>query len=82
MNMAHKFSQHVWQNEQKHGSVFIDTGSELAGVTERSPAFRMPEVLLLTRTTLNTSMDKYLHKVWDLITYPFPTFNGAAVEVW
>ena len=22
------------------------------------------------------------HKVWDEITYPFPNFNGAAVEVW
>ena len=21
-------------------------------------------------------------KVWDEITYPFPNFNGAAVEVW
>ena len=22
------------------------------------------------------------HKVWDEITYPFPNFNGATVEVW
>ena len=22
------------------------------------------------------------HKVWDKITYPFPNFNGCAVEVW
>ena len=22
------------------------------------------------------------HKVWDEITYPFPNFNGKAVEVW
>ena len=21
-------------------------------------------------------------KVWDEITYPFPNFNGATVEVW
>ena len=28
-------------------------------------------------------MDKWLHhhKLWDEITYPFPTFNGATVEV-
>ena len=25
----------------------------------------------------------YTHyKVWDEIAYPFPNFNGAAVEVW
>ena len=22
------------------------------------------------------------YKVWDVITYPFPNFNGATVEVW
>ena len=25
----------------------------------------------------------YIHyKVWDEITYPFPNFSGAAIEVW
>ena len=22
------------------------------------------------------------YKVWDVITYPFPNFSGAAIEVW
>ena len=28
-------------------------------------------------------MDKHLHNyvVWDVITYPFPNFNGSTVEV-
>ena len=56
MNMVHKFSQHVWQNAQKHGSVFIDTGRKLAGVTARSRAFRMPGVPFT-----NTDYLKYQH---------------------
>ena len=28
-------------------------------------------------------ISNYIHyKVWDKITYPFPNFNGATVEVW
>ena len=28
-------------------------------------------------------ISNYIHyKVWDEITYPFPNFNSAAVEVW
>ena len=32
----------------------------------------------------NPSMGKWshAHEVWDEITYPFPNFNGATVEVW
>ena len=32
---------------------------------------------------INSSKDKYIHyNVWGEITYPFPNFNGAAIEVW
>ena len=28
-------------------------------------------------------MDKmYYYEVWDVITYPFPNFNGCTVEAW
>ena len=32
----------------------------------------------------NTRMPKLAsgNKVWDDITYPFPNFNGATVEIW
>ena len=40
-------------------------------------------VLLLSWINFNANMDDYIHyKVWDEITYPFPNFNGCAVEVW
>ena len=44
--------------------------------------------LLLTWINFNPSMDKCIpmkflfFEVWDVITYPFPNFNGATVEVW
>ena len=32
---------------------------------------------------VNPWLINYIHyKMWDEITYPFPNFNGAAVEVW
>ena len=35
-----------------------------------------------TGVNLNPRMDKYVHyRVWNEITYPFPNFNSAAVEV-
>ena len=39
---------------------------------------------LLTWINFNpTWIGNYIHyTVWDEITYPFPNFNGAAVEVW
>ena len=41
-------------------------------------------LFLLTSIDFNPSTDKELrhYKVWDEITYPFPNFNGATVEVW
>ena len=37
---------------------------------------------LLRWFNINLSMKKlYPFKVWDEITYPFPNFNGWAVEV-
>ena len=31
----------------------------------------------------NSLISNYIqYKVWDEITYPFPNFNGEAVEVW
>ena len=40
--------------------------------------------LLLTWNNFNPSMDRnHVHyKVWEEITYPFPNFNGVAVEAW
>ena len=48
----------------------------------KSKTFQLP--LLLTWFNFNPSMNKYHMpgKVWDGITYPFPNFNGATVEVW
>ena len=47
----------------------------------------IPKLQWLHRWSLG--MAKYFHpsnqmpsKVWDEITYPFPNFNGATVEVW
>ena len=39
------------------------------------------EAFLLMWITFNPSMDLIPSKVWDEISYPFPNFNGAAVEV-
>ena len=39
--------------------------------------------LLLTWLKFNPSVSNYIkYKAWDDITYPFPNFNGATVEVW
>ena len=40
------------------------------------------ESLFSTPINLNPSMDHIHYKVWDEITYPFPNFNGATVEIW
>ena len=38
---------------------------------------------LLTRINLNPSLDNNIvqYKVWDEISYPFPNFNDATVQV-
>ena len=42
-----------------------------------------PETLLLICCNFNPSLGNYIHyTVWDEITFPFPNFNGATVEVW
>ena len=49
----------------------------------RSPHGQGPP--LLTWFNLNPNMDKQLliiYKVWDIITYPFPNFNGACRNTW
>ena len=34
-------------------------------------------------TLISSWTSNYIHyKLWDGITYPFPNFNGATVEVW
>ena len=34
-------------------------------------------------TLIPVWISNYIHQnVWDPITYPFPNFNGATVEVW
>ena len=34
-------------------------------------------------TSITPWISNYIHyKVWDEITYPFPNFNGATIEVW
>ena len=38
--------------------------------------------LLLTSINFNPNMAHMPSKVWDEITYPFPNFNVATVEVW
>ena len=48
-------------------------------------AYKSLGPLLLTwfNPFILTWVSNYIHyKVWDEITYPFPNFNGAAVEVW
>ena len=48
------------------------------GITEADPEVRAKT------TNLNPVwMSNYIqYKMWDKITYPFPNFNGATVEVW
>ena len=38
--------------------------------------------LLLKSTLILACISNYTHYVWDEITYPFPNFIGAAIEVW
>ena len=39
--------------------------------------------LCVTRSLIPAWISSYIHnKMWDEMTYPFPNFNGAAVEVW
>ena len=53
------------------------TGEIMAIWSYRYPRNYTPGPLLLTW------ISNYInHKMWDEITYPFPNFNGAAVEVW
>ena len=34
-------------------------------------------------TLIPAGISNHIHyKLWDEITYPFPNFNGAAVNVW
>ena len=40
------------------------------------------ELLVQKWQMANKDFEKMLSKVWDEITYPFPNFNGATVEVW
>ena len=44
-----------------------------------SPTFFM----VYTISTMSLWISSHMHsKVWNEITYPFPTFNGCTVEVW
>ena len=38
--------------------------------------------IVLTKPNLSTRINVASIKVWDEITYPFPNFNRAAVDVW
>ena len=42
-----------------------------------APFYKHKSTLILAWISYHTPS-----KVWDEITYPFPTFNGCAVEVW
>ena len=47
-----------------------------------SHSCRVPALDGLPPLSVRISNYNFIHEVWDKFTYPFPNFNGVAVEFW
>ena len=65
---------HCWIRSQRVPTNRVVLTHHVGGLLQ----YRIP-----SETTTGSWISNHMtNKVWDEITYPFPNFNGAAVEVW
>ena len=73
LSLAKGFLSHRWKQTLVTDQYFLGV---LDAWSSKGPFYKPGLTLISSR------MSNYIHyKVWDEITYPFPNFNGAVIEV-